>query len=82
MTLKEQLDDLREKSRARVPAEARAIMQRAVEDLRRSGAAARALRVGDKAPDFMLPTDDGRMVSLKDGLARGPVVLSFFRGRW
>jgi hypothetical protein len=82
MTLKEQLDDLREKSSGRIPAEARAVMDRAVEDLRRSGAAESALKVGDKAPDFGLPTDDGRMVSLKDALARGPVVLSFFRGRW
>ena len=82
MTLKEQLDDLREKARGRIPAEARAVMERAVEDLRRSAAADHALKVGDKIPDFTLPTDDGRMVSLREELTRGPVVLSFFRGRW
>jgi len=35
MTLQEQLDRLREASKARIPAEARAIMERSVEDLRR-----------------------------------------------
>ena len=82
MTLKEQLDDLREKARGRIPAEARAVMERAVGDLRRSTVADHALKVGHKAPDFTLPTDDGRMVRLKDELTHGPVVLSFFRGRW
>ncbi|MGH7353619.1 MAG: hypothetical protein ACRELS_03465 [Candidatus Rokuibacteriota bacterium] len=82
MTLKEQLDDLREKSRARVPREAQDVMHRAVEELRRSGFVGRALKVGDMAPDFTLPTDDGRMVGLTGALDRGPVVLSFFRGRW
>jgi hypothetical protein len=82
MTLKEQLDDLREKARGRIPAEARAIMEQAVDDLRRGALADHAFKVGDKVPDFTLPTDDGRMVSFKDELTRGPVVLSFFRGRW
>ena len=34
------------------------------------------------APDFALPAQDGRVVSLEDELAHGPVVLVFYRGYW
>jgi thioredoxin-dependent peroxiredoxin len=35
------------------------------------------LKIGDKAPDFVLPADDGSSVSLR-GLAGKPVVLFFY----
>jgi peroxiredoxin len=57
-------------------------MERAVEDLRKSGIAARVPTVGQRAPDFTLPDANGTPVRLSSLLARGPVVLSFFRGRW
>lgn len=38
-----------------------------------------ALATGNKAPDFSLPTLDGRNFALADELARGPVVLAFFK---
>lgn len=38
-----------------------------------------ALSVGKKAPDFTLPTTDGKQFSLKEALARGPVALAFFK---
>jgi hypothetical protein len=82
MTLQEKLDTMREASKTRIPPEARAIMQRSVDDLRASGIMNRVARVGQTAPDFTLPNADGRSVSLKELLARGPVVLSFYRGRW
>jgi peroxiredoxin len=37
------------------------------------------LAIGKKAPDFSLRTLDGRKFSLQDELARGPVVLAFFK---
>jgi hypothetical protein len=82
MTLQEKLDTMREASKTRIPPEARAIMQRTVDDLRASGIMTRVARVGQTAPDFVLPNASGRSVSLKELLARGPVVLSFYRGRW
>jgi peroxiredoxin len=42
----------------------------------------RVARVGQPAPPFTLPNGDGRAVSLADLTARGPLVLSFYRGRW
>jgi peroxiredoxin len=38
-----------------------------------------ALTVGTSAPDFTLPTMDGKQFSLKDALARGPVLAAFFK---
>jgi len=40
------------------------------------------LKMGDKAPDFALPSATGKIVTLADQLARGPVVLTFYRGIW
>ncbi len=82
MSLQEQLDSLKAQSATRIPSEARAIMQRAVDDLRKSGAPERTLKVGDRAPEFTLPNDAGQPVSFGELRAKGPVVLSFYRGRW
>jgi len=38
-----------------------------------------ALSVGTKAPDFELKAMDGRRFVLRDELARGPVMLAFFK---
>jgi hypothetical protein len=82
MTLQEKLDTMREASRTRVPPETRAVMQRSIADLRASGIMSRIARAGQKAPEFTLPNASGREVSLAELVARGPVVLSFYRGRW
>ena len=42
----------------------------------------RVARVGQPAPDFTLPNAAGASIGLADLRARGPVVLSFYRGRW
>lgn len=55
-------------------------MKRGREYIAASGAA--GLSVGERAPDFTLPNQVGKMVRLADRLAAGPVVLSFYRGEW
>jgi peroxiredoxin len=39
-------------------------------------------RLGDAVPDFELPDHEGKSWNLSDHLARGPVVLVFYRGDW
>ena len=80
--LKDRLDAIREMAKTRIPAEAREVMERSVADLRASGIMDRVAKVGQKAPDFTLPNAQGQDVKLASLLARGPVVLSFYRGRW
>jgi len=41
-----------------------------------------ALKLAEKAPDFTLPNQDGNLIALNDVLAKGPVVLTFYRGSW
>jgi peroxiredoxin len=38
-----------------------------------------ALTPGKTAPDFTLPTMDGKQFSLREALARGPIVAAFFK---
>jgi hypothetical protein len=80
--LKERLDAIRDMAKTRIPAEAREVMERSVADLRASGIMDRVAKVGQRAPDFTLPNAQGQDVRLASLLARGPVVLSFYRGRW
>jgi hypothetical protein len=82
MALREKLDSIREMAKTRIPPEARVIMERSVGQLRASGIMTRVAKVGQPAPDFTLPSAAGQEVSLKTLRARGPVVLSFYRGRW
>jgi hypothetical protein len=82
MSLKDQLDAIKAAAAKRIPGEARAVMERAIDDARAAGILERVARVGQPAPDFALPNTDGKPVSLATLVARGPVVLSFFRGRW
>jgi len=63
------------------PTEAQlATMHKATAELIASGLADRALKAGDTAPHFVLNDADGAPVDSRDLLARGPLVLSFYRG--
>jgi len=64
------------------PAPVHAIMKRATDELIASGQAQRTLKVGDKAPVFTLNDPDGNPVSSNELLAKGPLVISFYRGVW
>jgi peroxiredoxin len=57
-------------------------LHRSVAELIASGAPARALKVGDVAPEFILPDPAGNEVFSKALLARGPLVVTFYRGVW
>jgi peroxiredoxin len=57
-------------------------MHQAVADLRASGIALKVLKVGDRAPEFALPNAAGVPVESGRLLAVGPLVVTFYRGRW
>jgi peroxiredoxin len=57
-------------------------MQRATDELIASGQAQRAKKAGDVAPEFTLLDPDGKPVSSRELLTKGPLVLSFYRGVW
>jgi len=82
MSLQEKLNELKAGALSRLKPEDVAIMEAATEDLVRSGIVNGAKKVGDRAPDFALPSASGEMVRLAALLAKGPVVLTFYRGTW
>jgi peroxiredoxin len=65
-----------------VPSSVIEIMHRATAELIASGAAGKVLKAGDKAPVFVLQNGDGGSVSSASLLAKGPLVVSFYRGVW
>lgn len=82
MNLTQKLDSLRKAAEARIPADAKVIMHRATNDLRRSGIVDRVIKVGQTAPAFELLNQRGDPVNSKTLLATGALVVSFYRGVW
>jgi peroxiredoxin len=82
MSLKAELDSFRADFMTQVSPETREAMVRADMELAASGISQNALKAGDHVPDFRLPDARGNYVRLYTLLAKGPVVLSFYRGGW
>ena len=82
MSLKEHLDAKRSEFEGAAPPEAVSVMHRATEDLRESGIMNDVLKVGDRAPDFVLNNADGKPIRLQELITAGPTVIGFYRGRW
>ena len=80
MTLQQRLDAIRAEGRAKRPADWVAIMDRALDELKRSGIAEASLKAGDRAPEFSLPNGSGQTIRSAELLATGPLVVSFYRG--
>jgi len=82
MNLEEKLAAVREASAKRLPPEVQAIMKGATARLRASGILDGVVKPGTAAPDFTLDDETGQSVALSGLLAKGPVVVSVFRGFW
>src|SRR5262245_30370062 len=64
----------------RVSPEFADVVDRMVARLHATAAGAEAPRPGEPMPDFLLPDETGRLHSLTDFIARGPVIIAFHRG--
>ncbi|HEY1273088.1 MAG TPA: peroxiredoxin-like family protein [Terriglobales bacterium] len=80
--LREVLAERKELIARYVPAEAREVHARVVTQLKEDGIERRALLPGTWAPPFELSDHTGRLVRSQDWLAKGRLVVCFFRGRW
>ncbi|HEX6503668.1 MAG TPA: peroxiredoxin-like family protein [Terriglobales bacterium] len=81
-SLREQLAERKELIAQYVPPETRAIHARVIADLKQDRVEARTLPIGAKVPAFELHDHRGRVVTSSDLLAKGKLVICFFRGRW
>jgi hypothetical protein len=82
MKLQEKLDQYKKSFLEKAPPDAVAVIQRATRDLADSGLVEKAVKTGDCAPDFTLENTEGEKVGLSGLLLKGPVVLTFYRGKW
>jgi peroxiredoxin len=82
MGLREKLDALRQQLRPSLDAEDRAAVDGAIERLGMLQIVEHGLAAGDTLPDFALRDSAGRQVTSDELLARGPLVVNFFRGGW
>ena len=80
MSLKEILADL--KAGSSPPPEVAAIMQRSKEDLAASGLADKTPKIGDLTQEISLTNMYGDIFNSTRILAKGPLILHFFRGTW
>jgi len=81
-TLSQQLDEFLAGWMQRVPADRRAAMERHIAHLSETGIGKHAKQVGDQAPDIALPDVHGDVFEVAKLLAKGPVVVTFYRGGW
>lgn len=81
MSLRDRLDEQWRRTLTQSPELARAF-EALMRELGASNLAASSLKPGDPMPDIELPNTEGRFVAARDCLARGPLVISFFRGGW
>ncbi len=82
MTLQEQLEAIKAKSASRMTPEIIADMKKGYGELAEKKVLEKALKPGDTAPAFTLPNSQGNMIRSQDFIAKGPLVILFYRGKW
>jgi hypothetical protein len=82
MPLAEILNRTREAAETKRPPETVVQMHRAVDELRASGILNRVLKAGDPMPAFRLEGQSRRIVDSGELLNQGPLVVTFYRGKW
>jgi peroxiredoxin len=81
--LQDQLDAITTSTRKLVQAERLAVSERATAELLASGIENKVLRAGAQMPAFsLIEARTRKPVNSDDLIALGPLVVSFFRGRW
>jgi peroxiredoxin len=80
MSLEDELSKIRAAAKEDAPLQA--AYQDFLSRLDRAETGARALKPGNAIPAFLLPDAEGRLVASDDLLARGSLVINFFRGDW
>lgn len=80
--VRKELEAFRKDMASKAPVERLKVYEEGIELVRKSGVIEKALKVGDKAPDFELPNATGKTVKLSTLLKDGPVVVTWYRGAW
>jgi len=82
MNLSEQLKKIHEEFAKSAPQEVLDTFERASQQLAEEKIEEKALKVGDKMPSFELKNALGKVIKSSELLAKGPLVMNFYRGAW
>ncbi len=82
MTLQEQLAAIKAKTVSMITPEIAAAMKQGFEELAEKKILEKTLKTGDTAPAFALPNSQGSIIRSQDLLAKGPLIVLFYRGKW
>jgi len=81
-SLQQQLEAKRREFAAKAPPERAAVYQAGIDAVAESGIYESAKKTGNRAPDSALKNAAGKEVRLSELLAKGPVVITWYRGGW
>ena len=79
-SLTEQLREKAQQSSQKTPEKIAQVMKKSIEDLKNSEVMKKALKKGDKIPDFSLKDIHRGLVHSKDLLKKGPLIITFYSG--
>lgn len=82
MILRQHLKAITERAQRMTDPQHLAVIRRAVADLKSRGIELGVAKAGERVSEFVLPDARGRPVSLMERMARGAIVLNFYRGGW
>ncbi len=82
MSLQEQLKQIKQNSAKNIPDDIRAVMGDALQSVINLNLEANAPKVGDQLPEFSLVNQSKQTRRLSDFLAKGPAIITFYRGGW
>lgn len=82
MNLEQELKKVHEQFLKNAPKDVLDTLKEASEKLAQDKIEEKALKVGDKIPAFSLKNAVGKIINSKDLLAKGPLVINFYRGGW
>lgn len=82
MSLGEQLSEIARRSQETIPVKVMEVISKQINDLTESGVLDGAAKNSAIMPDSELLDTQGNTVFLKGLWAKGPLVISFYRGGW
>ncbi|PIF47396.1 peroxiredoxin [Chryseobacterium sp. 52] len=80
--LAKRIEELNNELSLNLPKEVLEAFRKSVEDLKTKNSAENSIKVGDNMPEFSLPNSNGEMVSSREILKKGKMILAFYRGNW
>jgi peroxiredoxin len=82
MSLRNTLNEMKDNFNAKAPEEKKIAYEDGIKAVKESGVLDNAKNVGDNIPEFILPNSVGKTIKIEEELAKGPVVLTWYRGGW